>query len=315
MHLTKCIWMAVGLICSMVSGALAADALKVVTGHGVWDTYPTEVAVKAGLFKDGNPLVEFLYSAGSGETVQALVSGAADIGEVGTLGILAAYLKGAPVRIIGPEATGSAEYWYARAASGIQSIKDTNGKTIAYSSGGSSTNSVVRAFIAENDLTARGVATGSPAATLTAVMTGQVDVGWASPPFGLKEIDEGKIRIIARGNDLASVRGQTIRVIVTNINALTNKREALQKFIDMRARAAKMMYEDPQPVRDFAKANRISEDMAKRTREFYPLSMLQPNEIAGLDDLLKEGVALKYLPRPLKPEELSEVIQLIKPRL
>ena len=193
-------------------------------------------------------------------------------------------------------------------------FKDTNGKTIAFSSGGSSTNSVVRAFIAENKLTAQGVATGSPAATLTAVMTKQVDVGWASPPFGLKEIDEGKIKIIARGNDVASVRGQTIRVIVTNVNALKTKREALQRFMDRRAQAAKMMYSDPQPLRDFAKSNRISEEMATRTREFYPISMLQAGEITGLDELLKEAVALKFLPRPLTKEELSEVIQLIKPR-
>ena len=310
----KSAWLAAGLTCSLISGALAADKLKVVTGHGVWDTFPIEVAVNAGLFKDGDPSVEFLYSSGSGETMQAVVSGAADIGEVGTLGILAAYLKGAPVRIIGAEATGSAEYWYARTDSGINSIKDTNGKTIAFSSGGSSTNSVVRAFIAENKLTAQGVATGSPAATLTAVMTKQVDVGWASPPFGLKEIDEGKIKIIARGNDVASVRGQTIRVIVTNVNALKTKREALQRFMDRRAQAAKMMYSDPQPLRDFAKSNRISEEMATRTREFYPISMLQAGEITGLDELLKEAVALKFLPRPLTKEELSEVIQLITPR-
>ena len=31
------------------------------------------------------------------------------------------------------------------------------------------------------------------------VMSGQVDIGWAAPPFGLQEIAEGKIRIIGRG--------------------------------------------------------------------------------------------------------------------
>jgi len=58
------------------------------------------------------------------------------------------------------------------------------------------------------------MATGNPSSTLTAVMTDQVDVGWASPPFGLKEIDEGKTRVIARATDATLVRGQTIRVIV-----------------------------------------------------------------------------------------------------
>lgn len=305
---------AIGVACGVISGALASVTLMVVTAHGVWDAYPTEVAVNAGLFRDNDPAVQFLYSSGTGETMQAVISGSADIGDVGTLGALSAYLKGAPIRIIGPESTGSAEYWYARADSNIRSIKDTGGKAIAFSSEGSSTNSVVRAFIAENGVAARGVATGSPAATLVAVMTGQVDVGWASPPFGFKEMDEGKIRIIARGNDLASIRGQTIRVTLANVNALNSKGEELQRYMDRRARAIAMMYDDPQPLRHFAETNKMSEAMASRLREFYPRSMLQTDEIAGLDQLVQEAVELKYLPRPLTSDQLAEVIRLIKPR-
>ena len=41
------------------------------------------------------------------------------------------------------------------------------------------------------------MATGNPSSTLTAVMTDQIDVGWASPPFGFKEMEEGQIRIVA----------------------------------------------------------------------------------------------------------------------
>ena len=51
-------------------------------------------------------------------------------------------------------------------------------------------------------------------------MSGQVDIGWAAPPFGLQEIKDGKIRIIARGSDVPSLRGQTVRVLIVNANAL-----------------------------------------------------------------------------------------------
>lgn len=306
---------AAALAIGLVSKTMAADTIKVVTAHGVWDTYPTEAGEKAGIFKKNDLSVEYIYSTGSGETLQAVIAGSADIGEVGTIGILGAYLKGAPVRIIGAEATGSAEYWYARTESGINTLKDTDGKTIAFSSNGSSTNSVVRAFIAENGLKATGVATGSPAATLTAVMTGQVDVGWASPPFGLKEIDEGKIRIIARGNDVKSMRDQTIRVIVTNADALKNKKAALQRYMDGRREAVELMYSDnPQPLRDYAASNQLSEDMVKRVRDFYPKAMLQADEIKGLDGLLAEAISLKFLAQPLTKEQLSEVIQLMPAR-
>jgi NitT/TauT family transport system substrate-binding protein len=303
------------LVAGLISTPLFADSLKVVTGHGVWDSFATEVAVKAGLFKKRGLDVDYIYSQGSGETVQAVISGSSDIGEVGTLGVFGAFLKGAPVRIIGAEATGSAEFWYARTDSGINSVKDTDGKTIAFSSVGSSTNSVVRAFIAENNSKARPIATGSPAATLTAVMTGQVDIGWASPPFGLKEIEEGKIRIIFRGNDIRAVRDQTIRVIVTNANALATKRDALQKFMDGRREAVDLMYSDnPQPLQEFAASNKTTEQVARKVREFYPKSMLLPEEIKGLDELLAEAVTLKYLPQPLTKEQLAEVIQLLPPR-
>ena len=96
------------------------------------------------------------------------------------------------MRIIGAEATGAADYWYAKASSPIKTLQDTNGRTIAYSTNGSSTQSIVRAFIDEFKLTAKPMATGNPSVTLTAVMTDQVDVGWASTPFGLKEQEAGQ---------------------------------------------------------------------------------------------------------------------------
>src|SRR5262249_56111005 len=60
-----------------------------------------------------------------------------------------------------------------------------------------------------------------------AVMTDQVDVGWASPPFGRKEIEEGKIHLVARATDATLVRDQTIRVLVANADAMANRKEVI----------------------------------------------------------------------------------------
>ena len=83
--------------------------------------------------------------------------------------------------------------------------------TIAYSTSGSSSNNLVLAFASELGVKAKPTATGGPAATLTQVMSGQIDIGWAAPPFGVKELKEGKIRILIRGSDAPSLRGQTVR--------------------------------------------------------------------------------------------------------
>jgi NitT/TauT family transport system substrate-binding protein len=198
-----------------VNVAAAHDLVKMTIGQrGNWDTSITHLGDKAGIFNKHGLQLEMIYTSGSGETLQPVIAGGVDLGlAVGTLGAIAAYAKGAPVRIIAAQATGAADYWYAKNPS-IKTLKDTNGHTIAYSTNGSSTHSVVRAFLDEFKLTAMPQATGNPSATLTAVMTDQVDVGWASPPFGLKEMEEGKIHLVARATDAALVRGQTIRVLV-----------------------------------------------------------------------------------------------------
>jgi len=193
--------------------AAARDLVKMTIGQrGNWDTSITHLGDRAGIFNRHGLQLEMIYTSGSGETLQPVIAGGVDLGlAVGTLGAIAAYAKGAPVRIIAAQATGAADYWYAKNPS-IKTLKDTNEHTIAYSTNGSSTHSVVRAFLDEFKLIAKPQATGNPSATLTAVMTDQVDVGWASPPFGLKEMEEGKIHLVARATDATLVRGQTSRV-------------------------------------------------------------------------------------------------------
>ena len=94
-----------------------------------------------------------VYTRGSGETVQPVISGNVDLGlAVGTLGAIGYYAKGAPIRIVAAEATGAADYWYAKTDSGIKTLKDAKGKSIAYSTNGSSTHSMVLAFIKEFNL-------------------------------------------------------------------------------------------------------------------------------------------------------------------
>ena len=66
-----------------------------------------------------------IYTGGSGETLQPVISGNVDLGlAVGTPGALAAFSKGAPVRVIGAEATGAADYWFVKSSSPIKTLKD-----------------------------------------------------------------------------------------------------------------------------------------------------------------------------------------------
>jgi len=301
---------------ALTNTAAADDLVKLTIGQrGNWDTAICQLGDMAGIFKKHGIQLEMIYTYGSGETLQPVISGSVDVGlAVGTLGAMAAYAKGAPVRIIGAEATGAADYWYAKNRA-IKTLKDTNDHTIAYSTNGSSTHSVVRAFIDEFKLTAKPQSTGNPSSTLTTVMTDQVDVGWAAPPFGLKEMDEGKIHLVARATDAALVRGQTIRVMVANAETLKSRKAVIERFMQAYRESIDYMYSsNPQVLADYSEFARIAPAMAKRVRDdFFPKSLIDPDAIHGLDTLLPEAVNLKFISEPLTKEQIAELIQ-IPPR-
>src|SRR5258705_2413103 len=146
---------------AMSGSAFAQDTLRLAVGQrGLWDTSISDVGQRAGIFKKHGLTLEILYTQGAGETQQAVISGGVEIGVgAGVMGVLSAYSKGAPVRVIGAEITGAGDlYWYVKADSPIKTLNDTNGKSIAYSTNGSSTHGVVTGFIKQYRVSAKATA-------------------------------------------------------------------------------------------------------------------------------------------------------------
>jgi NitT/TauT family transport system substrate-binding protein len=224
-----------------------------------------------------------------------------------------AFAKGAPVRVILPAFTGTSDlYWYVKADSPIKSLKDATDKnTVAYSTSGSSSNNIVVAFVEELGLKAKPTSTGGLPGTLTSVMTGQIDIGWAAPPFGLKEVNEGKIRIIARGSDVPSLRGQTVRVLIANAGALESKKDAILRFVKGYRDAVDWMYADPAAVTAYAKKIESSPDIVRQSiSEFQPKATQQPDELKDLDGAMRDAVKLKFLEAPLTADQLKVFVQI-----
>ncbi len=78
-------------------------------------------------------------------------------------------------------------------------------------------------------------------------MSGQIDIGWAVVPFALTEVQEGKIRIVARGNDVPSLKDQTVRVQIVNANALKAKKDVFIRFMRAYRETLDWMYTSPMP--------------------------------------------------------------------
>src|SRR5215468_9916519 len=308
--------LAASIVCA--SPAAAEDTLKIAIGQiNNWENQAPTLGEAAGIFKKHNLKVEAFGTQGAGETIQAVVSGSADLGAgVGVAGVMRAFSKGAPVRILLPAFTGTGDlFWYVRADSPLKSLKDaTASNTIAYSTSGSSSNNIVIAFVEELGTKAKPTATGSPPGTLTAVMSGQVDIGWAAPPFGLKEIQEGKIRIVAHGSDVPSLRNQTVRVLIVNADVLKSKKDAIMRFVDAYRESVDWMYSDPKAVTMYAEKIKSSEDLIKKSiADFQPKAALQTDEMKDLDGIQRDAVKLKFIDKPLTKEQIAEFLQ-IPPR-
>ena len=293
--------------------ASAEDTLKVVIGQiNNWENQAPTLGQDAGIFKKHGLVLENVGTRGAGETMQPIIAGSADIGAgVGVAGVLRAYSKGAPIRILAPMFTGTGDlYWYVKADSPIKSLKDAKpNNTLAYSTNGSSSNNIVVAFVNELGCKAKPTATGSPAGTLTAVMSGQVDIGWAAPPFGLKELKEGKIRIVAHGSDVPSLRGQTVRVLIVNANSLKTKHDAIMRFMQAYRESVDWMYSDPKAVDMYSQKMHLPVELLKESMaKFHPKSALQTDHMADLDGAVRDAVKLKFLDKPLTKEQLSELI-------
>ena len=293
--------------------ALAQDKLKVAVGQrGVWENSVSELGQDAGIFRKHGLQLEVLYTQGGGETQQAVISGSVDLGiGVGTYGVMGAFAKGAPVRILGATMRGYYEFWYVPAASSLRTMKDAEGKTMAYSTTGSSTQVMVMALSKAAGVTTKPTATGSPPSTFTQVMSGQVDIGWTAPPLMLDALESGRIRVLAKGDEVPEFRNQPVRVILANAGALEKNRDAMARYMAAYRETIEWLWSSPDAIKAYAKWAEVSDQIAIRTRdEFVQKDRANPDKMDGIADMNEDAVKLKFIPAPLTKEQLATLVQL-----
>jgi NitT/TauT family transport system substrate-binding protein len=296
--------------------AEAPDKLKVaIPQRGFWDSSFLDFAEREGMLKDANLNIELFYTEGGGQTLQALTSGSVDVGmSNGLLATVSAFSKGVPIRVISAEMTGANElFWYVKSESKIRSFKDADDQTTAaFSATGSSSNLVLLELLRGAGSRAKPTATGGLPSTLTAVMTGQIDIGWATPPFALREQQEYKIRIIARAREATEMRNQTVRVNVAMAETLKAKRSAITRLMRVYAKAVDWAYTNSKAIDYFADGANVPRDIAKRAvDEFYPKEALQIGGIRGLETTLRDALQYKFTTRQLTPMDVEPLIDIV----
>ena len=295
---------------AVCSGVYALDTVTLAIGQrGTWENSAPEVGQQMGIFEKHGLKLEILYTQGAGETIQAVLSNSADLGlGVGTPGIMAAYEKGAPIRALANGMTGASDLlWYVPANSPLQSFKDVSGKTVAYSTNGSTSNQGVLALAKLYGVTPRPVATGSPPSTFTQVMSGQVDVGWSVPTFVAAALKEKRIRMVARLSDVPELRLQTVRMTITNARVLAQKKDQLARFFAAYAEAIDRMYSDPAAMKVYIEWAKVPDFDPSLRDQFYPKEALRLSLLSGIKQVMDDAVLMKFIKKPLSEAQQKEL--------
>lgn len=300
--------------------AAARTKIIVVVPHRILFTValPVYVAQEKGFYRENNIDVDAVFTRGGGENVQAVVSGDAQIGlGTGTLAVISAFVKKAPIKIAAAEITGMDAFWYVQSNTAMRKIEDLAGKKVAYSRPGASSHMAVLAIA--DQIKAKGLKPAEPVSlggipeVYTAVRTGQADAGWSVAPFQLDRVEKGELRVVVKGDEILAMKEITPRVHFVNTEFAAKNPEVVRGFFRAQQRALDYMFENKA---DAAKIwikraeMKYPEAAVLQTWDFYNRAAMTLKPIRGLPATIEDGIRNKFLTQPLTQAEINSLIDL-----
>src|SRR6516165_8075545 len=115
---------------------------------------------------------------------------------------------------------------------------------------------------------------------------------------------------LATGNDVTSLRTRTVRVNLTSVNLLQNRRDAIVRFNRAYKETVAWMYSDPAALKHYAEYSNLPEKIVLRVRELIPKESMATERVEGIDQIMADAVAGKFIPAPLTSEQVKELLQI-----
>ncbi len=300
------------LLLAFAAPSLSQDKVRAAIGQrGLFDTHFIPQGVEQGIFKKNGLEVEMTWTRGGAETLQAIITDSADVAIAnGILGVIGAASKGAPVKIVSAQMTGAPDiFWYVKADSPVKTMKDLEGRTMGYSRPGSSTHLVAQALAEHFKVKLKLVSTGGVPDTRTQVMSGQIDAGWSAPPYNLDLVNEGKVRIIARGTELPGMNDQTVRVNAASTKFLKEKRDVARRFMKAYHESIEWVYANPEKAAKwYAEFAKITPEVALQTHKIFPRESVAGWPVRGMKQNLDDAVQGKQLAKPMSEADAEKLL-------
>jgi NitT/TauT family transport system substrate-binding protein len=300
--------------------AAARTKLIVVVPHRILFTValPVYIAQDKGFYRENNIDVDAVFTRGGGENVQAVVSGDAQIGlGTGTLAVISAFVKKAPIKIAAAEITGMDAFWYVQSNTAMRKMEDLAGKRVAYSRPGASSHMAVLAIA--DQIKAKGLKPAEPVSlggipeVYTAVRTGQTDAGWSVAPFQLDKVEKGELRVVVRGEEINAMKEISARVHFTNNDFAAKNPDAVRGFFRAQQRALDYMFDHKEETAKIwiRRAElKFPESAVLKTWDYYNRASMTLKPIRGLQATIEDGIKNKFLTQPLTQAELNSLIDL-----
>ena len=278
-----------------------------------YDHFALHQAIAEGYFKKRNIDVDVIWGTGGAATLQSIITGGRDVGiGVGVLSVIGAYSKGAPLVILGNVYVGVGNVmWYVPANSPIKTAKDLDGKTLVYSSSGSTSHLATQFILKTTGIKAKLVSVGGMATSRTMVMSGQVDTGWFAAPTGYDLIRTGKARIVLAGKDAGELNTMTARVAVANRNWFEKNRDLAKRFMEAFWEGREFNYHGgDKAISRYAKKWNITMEDAKLAPKFVPPEATVM-KVANLPSLIKLAEDFKFVTKPMSKAQVDKMIDYV----
>lgn len=292
--------------------ALAADKVRLVNSTKVvFETEHPYAAKEAGIFKKYGLDVSIIHGSGGAASLQAVLTASQDVvwGN-GVLGVLSAYSRGAPVRILGSNIRGVADlFWYVKSKSAIKKFSDLKASDeFTYSRPGSTTNLATIYIKKALGLKAKLVSVGGPSGSRTQLMSGQVATGWSVFPLNKGLLRAKKIRIIGTGAAAEGLNGVTIRVVAANSNWLDKNRGVARRVMNALEEGRYRTYTSDAQMKAYAKRWKLKFDDIKDSSQDVQLVNSTFLPVARLDVINQIAVENKKIKKPLTAKQLHELV-------
>lgn len=308
----KTLFLAAAGLAVASTSAQALDKVTMVNSTKfVFETEHPYAAIENGIFKKYGLDVTMIHGSGGAASLQAVITGSQDIvwGN-GVLGVVAAYAKGAPVRILGANIRGVPDlYWYVKADSPIKSFKDLKADDqFVYSRPGSTTNLAAYYIKKALNVPAKLVSVGGPGSSRTQVMSGQVTTGWSVYPLNKDLLRQGKIRIIGTGKQAKGLVGVTIRVVAANSNWLDKHRDVAERYMLAMMEGRARSYYSDEELHAYAKRWKLNYEDVKDAAKDTPMEDTTLLPVSGLDTINQIALESHKINKLLTKEQLHELV-------